>query len=81
VKNKQSYPACPSCGSTDFYVDGFVGYQQPYDAKTDEYSISEVFWEEDYATGARCAQCDKDVTYLFKKHDVVGLFRASFRNR
>lgn len=81
MKTKQTYPTCPSCGATDFYVDGFVTYRQPYDAKAAEYGMSEVFWDEDYATAAKCAGCDRDATALFKKHDVLAFFNLRLKKR
>jgi hypothetical protein len=72
---------CPECGSTDFYVDGFVGYRQPYDAKAGEYSCSDMIWDDDYATGATCASCEKDVTDLFKRLDVLRFYAPEWRDR
>ena len=77
----RKYPTCPGCGSSDFYVDGFVGYRQPYDAKGGEYAISEIFWEEDYATGARCASCERDATDLFKEFGVLSFYIMKLNER
>lgn len=76
---KNSYPVCPACGSTDFYVDGFIAYRQPYDAATGEYGYSEVFWDDDYPMSAVCADCEKDVTDLFKKFDVLTFFTPNWK--
>lgn len=79
-KLNKKYPICPGCGSSNFYVDGFVGYKQPYDARNDEYGMSEMIWEEDYATGARCAQCEKDATDLFKQFDVLNFYILKWKD-
>jgi len=81
-KEKSSpYPLCPGCGSTDFYVNGFVLHRQPYDAKAADYGVSKVEWDEDYPTDARCAACDRDVTKLFRKLEVLTFYTARFRRR
>jgi hypothetical protein len=79
--NEGCTPVCPSCGSTEFYVDGFVGYRQPYDAATGEYGVSEPIWEEDYATAAVCAQCENDATELFRKFQVLTFYTPRWRER
>jgi len=40
ISPKPPYPVCPSCGSHEFKIDGYVGYIQPYDAKTGAYAMS-----------------------------------------
>jgi hypothetical protein len=81
LEQKLSYPICPSCGSTDFRVDGYVGYVQPYDAKAGEYGLSDMIYEEDIATGARCAACDGDVTELFKKFEVLTFYNLNLTKK
>jgi len=78
---KSSYPTCPGCGSSDFLIDGYVGYIQPYDAKAGEYAMSEMIWEEDIAAAARCAGCDKDATGLLKKAGVLTFYEMRLRKR
>jgi hypothetical protein len=80
-KEKPSYPTCPSCGSSDFSTDGYVSYVAPFDAKTGQYGISKMMWDDDITTGVRCASCDKDVTALFKKFNVFPLFRISVKKK
>ena len=77
----KGYPVCPSCGSTDFKIDGYVGYVQPYDAKAGEYGMSEMIYEEDIATGARCAGCETDATELFKKFDVLAFYKMDLNEK
>jgi hypothetical protein len=79
--DKPPYPTCPNCGSTDFFVDGFIGYRQPYDAKADEYATSEVFWDEDYATAAVCAHCEADATEVLKKFNRLSFCSVEFKDR
>lgn len=57
---KQPYPTCPSCGSHDFQIDGYLAHVQPYDAKLADYGVSRIEWDDDIPTGARCARCDRD---------------------
>jgi hypothetical protein len=78
---KSSYPTCPSCGSSDFKIDGYVGYVQPYNARTGEYEMSEMIWEEDIAAAARCAGCDRDATGLLKKAGVLAFYEMRLRKR
>ena len=78
---KPAYPVCPSCGSTDFRVDGYLGYVQPYDAKAGEYGLSDLIYEEDIATGTRCAGGNKDVTELFKKFDILTLYSVGLKEK
>jgi hypothetical protein len=77
----KGYPVCPSCGSTDFKVDGYVGHVQPYDAKLSEYGVSEMMWDDDIPTGARCAGCDRDVTALFKKFEILRFYKVDLKER
>ena len=79
--DKPPYPTCQNCGATDFLVDGYVGHVQPYDAKLSEYGASEMVWEDDIPTGARCAGCDRDATALFKKHNVLAFFNVRLKKR
>lgn len=81
IAEKKPYPICPSCNSTDFYIDGFVLHRQPYNAKTSEYGVSEVEWDEDYPTAARCRNCDRDATSLFRKLDILIFYDARFTRR
>ncbi len=75
------YPVCPSCNSTDFYVDGYVLHCQPYDAKAADYGVSEVEWDDDHPIGARCAECERDVTQLFRSLQVLTFYKARFERR
>lgn len=58
-----------------------MGYVQPYDAKAGEYPMSDMIWEDDIATGARCAGCDRDATGLLKKYDVLTFYRIRLRKK
>jgi hypothetical protein len=80
-EKKPPYPTCPSCGSTYFLIDGYVGYVQPYDAKAGEYGLSEMIYEEDIAMGARCAGCEGDVTELFKKFDILAFYKIDLKEK
>jgi hypothetical protein len=40
-----------------------------------------VFWDEDYATGAVCARCDKDATQMFEKLKVLVFHAPVWRER
>lgn len=74
-----SHPVCPACASTRFYVDGLVGHRQPYDATSGEYGVSKMNWDEDYPMSAVCAECEKDVTDLFKKFDILTFFTPNWK--
>ena len=65
---------CPGCGSYDFSVAGCVAYSQPYHSKTDSYAESKVFWDADWPHYVECANCEKDVTQLFKKAGILTQF-------
>ena len=78
---KLPYPTCPSCGSSDFKIDGYVGYVQPYNARAGEYETSEMIWEKDIATGARCAGCGRDSTDLLKEYDVLAFYKLDLKVR
>jgi hypothetical protein len=81
IPEKKSYPICPSCKSTDFYVDGYVLHCQPYDAKIGEYGVSKIEWDDDHPIGARCAECDRDVTQLFRSLNVLTFHTVRFKRR
>ncbi|MGH7771435.1 MAG: hypothetical protein ACREQA_04290 [Candidatus Binatia bacterium] len=81
IAEKKTYPICPFCNWTDFYIDGVVLHRQPYDAKANDYGVSKMEWDEDYPREAHCADCDRDVTKLFKKLEVLTFYAARFRKR
>jgi len=80
-KSAERKPPYPTCPSSQFKVDGLVGYVQPYDAKTGEYAMSKMIWDEDIATGARCAGCEKDATDLFKQFDILAFYTLELHDR
>ena len=67
----EDFATCPDCGAAEFYLNGFIAYRSPYDAKVGEFGNTEILWDEDYATGASCASCNRDVTELFQKFRVA----------
>jgi ribosomal protein S27E len=81
-KQSSSEPApvqCPSCGSYDFKVNGYVAYVQRYNSRTDDYSGSGINWEADFPHYVQCAGCEQDVTQLFKKAGVLTQFYRHVR--
>jgi hypothetical protein len=75
------YPTCPSCGSTNFQIDGYVCHVQPYDAKLADYGVSRIEWDDDIPTGARCAKCERDSTDLLKEYGVLTFYRPDLKVR
>ena len=69
-------PVCPTCGSTDLYIQGFLGYAQPYDARLGEYSDFDVDGNSDFPTGAFCTRCNADVTSLLREHGVLVFYKV-----
>lgn len=76
VERSATCPACPTCGGTEFEVQGFLGYCQPFDAKQDEYSDFDIDGNCDFPTGAFCAQCRTDVTRVFRQHNVLVFYKV-----
>lgn len=81
IPEDKPYPVCPSCKATNFCIDGYVLHRQPYDAKPGEYGVSKMEWDVDKPTGARCAECDRDVTQLFRKLKALTFYTARFKRR
>ena len=81
IITSDEYPRCPDCGSTDFYVDGFLGYKQPYSSKIGEYGRTELYWDEDFPTKAECTVCKRDVTQLFAKLKVAAFYVPEWKVR
>lgn len=67
---ERPYVVC-ACGSTDFNVVGLYRYLQHYDARTDESSLSEVQYENDYPKYVECARCQKRMDKEFLERDIL----------
>jgi DNA-directed RNA polymerase subunit RPC12/RpoP len=65
---------CPNCGSHEFIIRGAVDYRQPYDGQRNGYGVSEIFWDLDWPYYVECARCERDVTQLFKKREIITQF-------
>ena len=81
LQTTDQYPRCPECGSSDFYVGGFIGYREPYNAKTGEYGRTELYWDEDFPTQAECTVCKRDVTQLFAKLKEATFYVPEWKER
>ena len=58
---------CPDCGSRDFIVYGMMDYRQPYNSETREHGEVEVSTDVDWPEYVDCAECDQDMTRLFRQ--------------
>ncbi len=58
--------ACPGCRSYRFNISGCVAYTQLYNSKTGDYGESDISWDGDWEHSVVCANCERDVTALFR---------------
>lgn len=75
---RTDYPVCPSCGSSSFYVDGFLSYRQRYDANRDTWRTSVIDWDFDNPVRAYCTQCETDASELLRKRGLIDLYEVSW---
>ena len=68
---EKPYISCDSCGSTDFYVFGYVGYHGSYNGKHHKLSIREYDRILSYVEFTTCKCCDADTTRILLRKGII----------
>jgi hypothetical protein len=78
---RKLYPTCPSCGSHEFNLDGYLGYRELWDAQRNDYTDEKLFYEEEFFNAASCAGCGTDAAVLLGEHNSFYMVNVRPRKR